>query len=65
MKDKYFNSCANNLSLLALDDGLVAKKKKKKNTLSKYLAKHTDFMFIYEKERQLLACNPQKDHCLI
>lgn len=29
MKDKYFNSCANNLSLLALDDGLLAKKKKK------------------------------------
>lgn len=48
MKDKYFNSCANNLSLLALDDGLLAKKKKK-NTLSKYLDKHTDFMFIYEK----------------
>lgn len=64
MKDKYFNSCANNLSLLALDDGLLAKKKKK-TALSKYLDKHTDFMFIYEKERQLLACNPQKDHCLI
>lgn len=30
MKDKYFNSCANNLSLLALDDGLLAKKKKRK-----------------------------------
>lgn len=48
MKDKYFNSCANNLSLLALDDGLLAKKKKK-TALSKYLDKHTDFMFIYEK----------------
>lgn len=28
MKDKYFNSCTNNLSLLALDDGLWAKKEK-------------------------------------
>lgn len=28
MKDKYFHFCTNNLSLLALDDGLCAEKKK-------------------------------------
>lgn len=33
MKDKYFNSCANNLSLLALDDGLRAKKQKEKHII--------------------------------
>lgn len=47
MKDKYFHFCTNNLSLLALDDGLCAKKKeKRKKPLSKYLDKPIACLFM-------------------
>lgn len=46
MKDKYFHFCANNLSLLALDDGLCVGGEK---PLCEYLDEQIpDCMFIYE-----------------
>jgi len=49
MKDKYFHFCTNNLSLLALGDGVCAKRKEKK-ALSKYLdEQNTDCIFAWEK----------------